>query len=64
MDAVIPPPPCKAPESQRPRTASTSGGPRPKESRPKESRESQQVTSRIDLEQRRVMDDPNVLEGD
>ena len=34
MDAVIPPPPKKAPEGQRPRAASTSGRPRPEESQP------------------------------
>ena len=39
MDAVIPPPPRKAPEGQRPRAASTSGHPQPEESQPKESRE-------------------------
>ena len=32
MDAVIPPPPKKAPEGQRPRAASTSGRPWPEES--------------------------------
>ena len=64
MDAVIPPPPHKAPEGQRLRTASTSGGPRSEESKPEESRESQQVSSRKDLEQTRVTNDPNVLEGD
>ena len=50
MDAVIPPPPCKAPESQRPKTAPTSGGPRPKEPKLEKSREPQQVSSRADLE--------------
>ena len=61
-DAVIPPPPTRAPEGQRPRTASRCGGPRPEESRPEETREPQQTGSRADLEQRRVTDDPNVLE--
>ena len=64
MDAVIPPPPRKAPEGQRSRTAPTSGGPRPEESRPEESRELQQASSRADLEQRRVTNDPNALEDD
>ena len=64
MDAVIPPPPRKAPEGQRPQTAITSGGRWPEESRPEESRKPQQVSSRADLEQRRVTDDPGVLEDD
>ena len=61
MDAVIPPPPHKAPESPRPWAASISGGPWPKESRPEETRESQQASSRTDLEQGRVTNDPNIL---
>ena len=61
MDAVIPPPPKKAPEGQRPWAASTGGRPRPEESRPEETREPQQASSRADLEQRRVTRDPNVL---
>ena len=61
MDAVIPPPPKKAPEGQRPRAASTSSCPQPEESQPEETREPQQVSSRADLEQRRVTHDPNVL---
>ena len=32
MDAVIPPPPKRAPEGQRPQAASMSGRPRPEES--------------------------------
>ena len=64
MDAVIPPPPCKAPEGQRSQTAPTSGGPWPEESRLEESREPQQASSRTDLEQRRVTNDPSVLEDD
>ena len=64
MDAVIHPPPRKAPEGQRSQTAPTSGGPWPEESRPEESREPQQASSRTDLEQRRVTDDPGVLEDD
>ena len=61
MDPVIPPPPHKAPEGQRPRAASTSGRPQPEESRPKESRDPWQASSRADLEQRWVTHDPNVL---
>ena len=61
MDAVIPPPPKKAPEGQRPRATSTSGHPQPEESQPEETREPQQTSSRADLEQRRVTHDPNVL---
>ena len=64
MDAVIPPPPRKAPEGVRPRTVPTSGGLWPEDSRPEESREPQQASSRADLEQRRVTDDPNPLEDD
>ena len=62
MDAVIPPPPRRAPEGQRPRVTSTSGRPQPEESRPEETEEPQQTGSRADLEQRRVTDDPDVLE--
>ena len=51
MDAVIPPPPKKAPEGQRQRAASISGHPRPEESQPEETREPQQASSRADLEQ-------------
>ena len=61
MDAVIPPPPKKAPEGQRPRAASTSGRLRPEEPQTEESREPQQASSRADLEQRGVTHDPNVL---
>ena len=64
MDAVIPPLPCKAPEGQRSQTTPTSSGLWLEESKPKESRESQQASSRKDLEQRRVTSDPSVLEGD
>ena len=64
MDAVIPPPPRKAPEGQRPWATSTSGHPKPEESRPEESRKPQQASSRIDLEQRRVTNDPDVLDDD
>ena len=54
MDAVIPPPPRKAPEGQRPQTAPTSGGPQPEGPNVEESRDPQQASSRADLEQRRV----------
>ena len=64
MDAVIPPPPRKAPEGQRPWAASTSGHPQPEESKPEESREPQQASSRTDLEHRRVTNDPDVLDDD
>ena len=64
MDAVIPPPPHKAPEGQRPQAASTSSHPWPEESKPEESREPQQASSRTDLEQRRVTNDPDVLDND
>ena len=61
MDAVIPPPPKKAPEGQRPWAASTGSRPRPEESGPEETREPRQTSSRADLEQRGVTHDPNVL---
>ena len=54
MDAVIPPPPKRAPEGQRPRAASTGSRPWPEESRPEETREPRQTSSRANLEQRRV----------
>ena len=58
MDAVIPPPP-KIPEGQKPKTAATSGG-----SWPKESREPGKADSKTALEQRRVRGDPNAPQDD
>ena len=67
LDAVMPPPPQKAPEGRRPRSASVGSRPRavesgPEESRPREERNPQQTGSRTDLEQRRVADNPEVPE--
>ena len=61
MDAVIPPPPKRAPEGQRPWAASTGSRSWPEESRPEETREPRQTSSRADLEQRWAACDPNVL---
>ena len=58
----MPPPPQRAPEGRRPRSASVGSCPQAAESRPEGTGESQQTGSRTDLEQRMVADNPKVLE--
>ena len=62
LDAVMPPPPQRAPEGRRPRSASVGSRPRAVESRPEGTGEPQQMGSRTDLEQQTVTDNPEVLE--
>ena len=62
LDAVMPPPPQRAPEGRRPRSASVGSRPRAVESRPEGTGEPQQTGSRTDLEQQTVTDNPEVLE--
>ena len=62
LDAVMPPLPQKAPEGQRPRSASVGSCLQAAESRPEGTGEPQRTGSRTDLEQRRVTDNPEVLE--
>ena len=57
MEAMAPPQ--QIPEGQRPQTTTTSGGPRPKESR-----ESRMAGSKTALERRRVRGDPNAPQDD